>query len=307
MQTIRFFGIVLMVPVLALLLGVTGCGKTETGDKDDVSGDGGGRRPPRKPKGTTGPAKTELASTGWGTLKGKVTFDGTPPVRADYRETRGDFKTSPDRKVCEMGDTKDPAWVVSADGGVQNVVVWIAPPDRGTYFKRPPEDKLKDLVRPKVELHQPHCAFEPHVEVLYPGYYDYKNKKQVSSGQQFVVTNAAPMKHNTRWAGSPDANPSQSKTLDSGEKGQVVEIQPDKEPITLNCDLHKWMTGYLWAFDHPYAAVTKDDGTFEIKTVPAGADVDIWYWHESFGKNPKRLKKAALTAGTNTEDIKISK
>jgi hypothetical protein len=40
------------------------------------------------------------------------------------------------------------------------------------------------------------------------------------------------------------------------------------------------MTGYVWAFDHPYAAVTKDDGTYEIKNVPAGSELNLVGWHE---------------------------
>jgi len=40
------------------------------------------------------------------------------------------------------------------------------------------------------------------------------------------------------------------------------------------------MRAYVWAFDHPYAAVTKEDGTYEIPNVPAGAKVRIVAWHE---------------------------
>src|SRR2546423_504832 len=48
-------------------------------------------------------------------------------------------------------------------------------------------------------LDQPHCAFIPHVEVLYPDYYDPQVKKIVPTGQKFVIANSAPVTHNVNW------------------------------------------------------------------------------------------------------------
>ena len=40
------------------------------------------------------------------------------------------------------------------------------------------------------------------------------------------------------------------------------------------------MTGYVRVFDHPYFAVTDENGNFEIKNAPAGK-FRIVYWHEN--------------------------
>ena len=40
------------------------------------------------------------------------------------------------------------------------------------------------------------------------------------------------------------------------------------------------MTGYVRVFDHPYYALTDEDGTFEIKNAPAGK-FRIVFWHEN--------------------------
>ena len=60
--------------------------------------------------------------------------------------------------------------------------------------------------------------------------------------------------------------------------------RPDKKGLeqllSLKCNIHQWMTGYVWAFDHPYAVVTGEDGTYEIKNVPAGTELTIVAWHE---------------------------
>jgi hypothetical protein len=42
------------------------------------------------------------------------------------------------------------------------------------------------------------------------------------------------------------------------------------------------MSGYVRIFDHPYYAVTDEDGKFEIKNAPAGK-LRIVYWHEAKG------------------------
>jgi hypothetical protein len=55
---------------------------------------------------------------------------------------------------------------------------------------------------------------------------------------------------------------------------------------TVNCDLHKWMKGYIWSLETPYAAVTDKDGHFEIKNVPAGAELQIVAWHEGWNIQP---------------------
>ena len=40
------------------------------------------------------------------------------------------------------------------------------------------------------------------------------------------------------------------------------------------------MKAYIIARDDPYVAVTKPDGTFEIKNLPAGEDIEFQVWHE---------------------------
>ena len=44
-----------------------------------------------------------------------------------------------------------------------------------------------------------------------------------------------------------------------------------------------WMRAYLFVADHPYYALTKADGSFEIPLVPAGANISIVAWHEGVG------------------------
>ena len=73
-------------------------------------------------------------------------------------------------------------------------------------------------------------------------------------------------------------------------------------------DLHQQGGGCLFGHlpdrpAHPFAAVTKEDGVYEIKNAPAGVDVELVYWHESMSK-PEVLGTINLK-DTTTKDFKI--
>ena len=53
------------------------------------------------------------------------------------------------------------------------------------------------------------------------------------------------------------------------------------------CDTHAWMLGWDHVFDHPYFAVTNDQGTFSIPDLPAGNYV-LKAWHEGGGNKESR-------------------
>ena len=43
--------------------------------------------------------------------------------------------------------------------------------------------------------------------------------------------------------------------------------------MQLACNIHGWMKAYVRVFDHPYYAVTDEDGKFEIKLARVGAAI----------------------------------
>jgi hypothetical protein len=324
MRRFSLLGLLLLIPVCALLVVTPGCGKKggkpadtkDGGDKD--GGDDGGDDE------TASKEKTELKTTGWGTLKGTVTLDGSMPKPASLEDQIQ--ANAKDRDYCDKGLSEERVkqeWKVNKDKRVANVVVWLRAP-AGTYFKLPAKDEWPNEWTKPVIIDQPHCAFVPHVAVAWPKYYDPKKKDDpvmkglVASGQKFMVANSATIQHNTKIAGSAKFNPPfPNQTLQPKLKGKVFAINPDNGPITLNCDIHKWMSGKVWAFDHPYAAVTKGDheknrdddeayGTYEIKMVPTGKELYLVAWHESagyiFGKEGKKI---TLKEGDNTQDFKV--
>ena len=256
--------------------------------------------------------KTAVESSGTATIKGRVVYDGTPPDRAaaDAAVLNQVIGNGGGGGHCLKDPTKestrDQTWRFGKDGGVANVAVWIRPP-AGKFFKKPDDDKK--TWKEEVMVDQPYCAFVPHVVVLYAETWDEKAKKLVPTGQKFKFMNSAPMNHNTAWRGSEV----------KGIGGNII-IPPKGEQekhlasnygtvITVNCDFHKWMRGYIWSLETPYAAVTDKDGHFEIKNVPAGIELQIVAWHEQpgfFAAGGSQGEKLTLKAGeTVTKEFKV--
>jgi hypothetical protein len=219
----------------------------------------------------------ELEYKDVGAITGTVTFDGDPPPRPIL----SGVEQHADHSYCMQGDVTDPTWIVNpADKGVENVVVWVTPPT-GSYFKKP-DDKTKTW-QDTITVDQPYCAFQPHVLVLYPQYYN--GKELAATGQILKVVNTAQIGHNIKMAGSSDKNPALGASL-TAKTGTYLfdKVRVDNRALSFNCDIHKWMTGYALTFDHPYAAVTDKDGKFTIKNVPAGTELTFWAWHEALNR-----------------------
>ena len=290
---------------------IVGCGdKPATTPAPNKSGGGAMSGPSTTGDKMTsgGSEKTPVEAKATATIKGKVVYDGTPPAPKSLKDA---MSASGDKDLCLAGDTNDPVWMVGADKGVANVVVWVKAPE-GKYLQTP--EKLQARTD-KVNIDQPHCAFEPHVIAFSPTFFDAASKKEKKTGEILEVLNSSPAKHNTGWNGNRLFNAGDSKIIPS--KGtypiDAVAGKSDnagsEDLLSISCDIHKWMTAKAAVFDHPYYAVTNAKGEFEIKDVPAGSELILCVWHESM--DPTSLKKAkqepvTLKAGeTAVKEIKI--
>jgi hypothetical protein len=289
----------------ALLIGCGGNDKKDEGAKDGGSKKEGDKKD-AKEKSKKG-KKEELASTGWGTVKGRITLEGAKPDTAALDKGVNELvDKSTDKAACLDAPAEqkgEQVWRIGQNNGVQDVFVWLAPPDNNHYFKI---DWDKKPWRKEVEINQPHCAFTPHATVLFPSAYDPDNKDGKPSGQKFVVKNDAKFNHNTKWSGG-DANPGDNKTIPAGGKLDI-DLVPSPEPVILKCNIHTWMNGVVRVFDHPYATVTDKDGNYEIKDAPAGVDLNIVVWHEeaSYGNKGKDGDKVKIEAGKdNVHDYTV--
>ncbi|MFM7243388.1 MAG: hypothetical protein ACKO40_04325 [Planctomycetaceae bacterium] len=217
----------------------------------------------------------------WATIKGKFVFGGAPPAA-------GELKADKDVEVCGKHKLLAEELVVGADKGVANVVVFVRDKD----VKVNP-DAAKAAAGAKVELDNQNCRFEPHVAF-------------VQVGQDLVVKNSDTVGHNSNIATVKNA-PS-NNLIPAGGSASVKFTSDEAVPAQVTCNIHPWMKGWLVVRPNPYAAVSKADGTFEIKDVPVG-EVELQFWHEKAGyigemtvggkaeKASKGRKKVSVVAG----------
>ncbi len=77
----------------------------------------------------------------------------------------------------------------------------------------------------------------------------------------------------------------------------IERIANSRDVIKLKCDVHPWMTAHLHVLDHPYFAVTDEDGRFRIEGLAPG-DYRIEAWHEVLGTQRARVRVEQGTAST---------
>jgi hypothetical protein len=211
-------------------------------------------------------------------LTGKVTIEGDRPDLNKLNEELRKLMKAKDEDHCLAAkatedEKSQQAWKIDDKGGVGNVFVWIAP-TRGQQFK---VDMSKKTWPEKVVMDQPHCAFVPHALVVFPKYRDEEGKLR-PTGQLFNVENSADINHNVNFEGGVNSIlPAHVK------KPLVVELDASNKPVQIRCNIHVWMTAFALALDHPYAAITKADGTYRIENVPTDMEVTIFAWHEKAG------------------------
>jgi hypothetical protein len=200
-------------------------------------------------------AAAEPTGTGWGTLKGTFVYGGDPPS-ASYFSTGGK-----DGAVCGQQVPNQQLVVDSASKGVANIVVFARKVSR--VFK--PEDGAA-AAPPAPVFDQKGCLFLSHVFAT-------------QMGAPLEIKNSDPVSHNTSFdpgGGNTPANP----LLQPNSSVTYKFSRAMNAPAAATCSIHPWMKGYIIARDDPYFAVTGPDGSFEIKNVPAGEDVEFQVWHE---------------------------
>ncbi len=149
---------------------------------------------------------------------------------------------------------------------------------KGKFFPTP--DKFKDRKKETVTFDQPHCQYLPRIAAYQPYYMD--KGERVETGQKLVFKNSAGCAHNVRVLGNGVDNDGFNKNLPPGTEIEE-KLNPQKLPLSVQCDIHPWMAAKLFVFDHPFYALTDKDGKYEIPMVPAGMEVTVMAWHEGVG------------------------
>ncbi len=150
--------------------------------------------------------------------------------------------------------------IVSADGAVKNVIVSIVEIAKGKKVEIPTTNPCLD---------QNGCVFIPHVIA-------------VAAGTTIDIKNSDAVTHNVH------TYPEENSAINKAQPPSLTIISiptefGEEDPMKVSCDYHGWMSSWVGIFEHPYFAVTGDDGTFSLDNVPAGA-YEVKAWQEDVGE-----------------------
>jgi len=255
-----------VLPLALWMLFLVGCGGSNTADVDPAG--------PADPEPDTTPRVAlsseeeskfweddPSADAEWSTLRMRFVYDGSAPTPAPI-----ELKSDP--AFCSQKPPVNEQLLVNAEnGGIKNVVGWL-------YLRNvdppTPHPSYNDTATAEVVLDNQFCRFEPHVQLI-------------RTGQSLKVRNLDQIAHNTKADFDGYNCPTFNTTIPAG--GEMVKSGYEEGvrlPMPLQCTIHPWMASHLLVQEHPYMAVSDDDGRLEIKNLPPG-EWTFQIWHEATG------------------------
>ena len=201
---------------------------------------------------------TVVHAEAWGTLSGTVKFSGKAPAAPKLAVNK-------DIEYCGQFPLVDESLLVGPEGGLKNVIVTLY---LGRGDKAPEvHPSYAELRKMPVSFNNNMCRFDPHVAI-------------VLTGQTLKVGNKDTVGHNTKV--DTFTNPPINPIIPAGSELSHTFAEAERLPAKVSCSIHPWMNSWLVIRDDPYAAVTDENGKFEIKNLPAG-DWTFQLWHEKAG------------------------
>jgi hypothetical protein len=209
------------------------------------------------------PAYFQVDAATAGVISGKIAYAGPKAVRKRIQMN--------EEAACvrmHKGGLLDEEVIVNANGTLANVFVYIQGGLEGKTFAPATEPATID---------QKGCRFEPHVMGM-------------RTGQTLKVLNSDPVSHNIHPM--PQANREWNQGQAPGAAPLEREFARAEIMIPVKCNVHSWMRSYIGVVEHPYFAVTNEEGVFELKNVPPG-EYTVETWHEKLGKQQAKVTLAA--------------
>jgi plastocyanin len=232
--------------------------------------------PPPAPSTAAQPApnffKVDPATAG--SVKGSVHFTGKKPVPKLI-----DMSEDPACVAAHQGKAHDESLLVNSKGGLGNAFIYV---EKGL------EGKTFEVPRTPVTIDQRGCWFRPRIV-------------GIQTGQTLEVVNSDPVTHNIH----PQAqiNREWNHSQGPGEPPINRRFLKPEVMIKVKCNIHSWMHAFIGVVDHPYFAVSKDDGTFEIDNLPPGT-YTIAIWQEQLGTQEQQISIAPHASATANFTLK---
>jgi len=221
-------------------------------------------------------AYKEVDVSDGGSISGKVSFEGALPEDAVEN-----ILITKNPEVCGTGE-REVVWIDVKDGALRGAFVFIDKIKEGKKWPEPEGGTHR--------INQKDCRFIPWAQVVKPG--------------AITITNSDPgVLHNINTR----------EMIGVGKKKKVVkrtifnfaqpdpgdieqQLKPRRAPyISINCEAHNFMFGFMMAPKHPYAVVVGEDGSYTIGDVPPGK-YTVMAWHPRLGVQKSKLTVEAGSA-----------
>ena len=210
------------------------------------------------------------ASTGVGTIKGRVLFTGTG--------TRNPLITMGADPNCVKINAATKVYqelaIVNTNGTLANVLVSIVGEVPGAAVPKTP-----------VVIEQRGCIYHPRMLAAMVG----QTLRIINNDNTLHNITGVSQKGNRFNLAQPVAGMTFDFTLKDPEILMLVR-----------CQIHKWMLGYIGVVSNPFFDVTGADGAFTLRNVPAGK-YTIETWHERYGRHTKEVEVS--DGGTAVVDL----
>ena len=182
----------------------------------------------------------------------KAPFEGAAPAAEKIKPD-----ADPKCKLAHPNGIDPDQVIVNPNNTLKNVFVYAKEGVTGKF----------EAPKTAVTFNQQGCQYSPKVF-------------GIQVGQPLEIVNSDDTLHNVH------ALPAQSQGFNLGMpiKGMKLKKTFTKPEVMvkIKCEVHPWMGAWAGVLEHPFFGVTGDDGSTQIKDLPAG-EYTFEAWHEKYG------------------------
>ena len=211
-----------------------------------------------------------------GDITGTIVLDGKAPANEPIK-----MAADPNCAKNATGPQFQTTYLVGPDGKTLGNVFIYVKDGLGNY--------AYDAPTAAVTIDQKGCRYVPHV-------------LGVRVGQKVTILNSDPTLHNIH------ATPKTNSEFNTGQpiQGMTTDhtFTAKEVMVPFKCDVHGWMNAYAGVLDHPFYAVSAEDGKFALKGLPPGT-YTVEAWHERLGTATESVTLGAKESKDVTFTFKV--
>jgi len=211
----------------------------------------------------------KMAETTAATLTPAIQIDATPSITgkvtlkgADAAKLRQVVDVGGNPFCTGHGDIIDSTWRVAADGALADAVITV----RGSQ-------RASNLPATAPLIDQTNCEFVPHTIAIQPGQNVRFHNSDLTFHNIRIARHTGKTRENIDNLGQPSRGDENTKAFNTAGI------------YRLECDVHRWMSAWVFVHEGVHAAVSAADGRFVINHALADGDYVVEVWHPQFPKS----------------------